>query len=1120
MLNKKQLGIVMLIAAAPILLLPLLTITGNVVRELTSLTIATNVTNSFVDEIATINAILSGSNIEGFDCKFICEACGLEKDLVNIGGGYHTATETFTIPGEYYYIINCTNGIIIEPKENTFNVVHKTEIEVIQGFALKNEPFFVDVDFKYFDDSYADGICNMDVNGDNFELNQTGLIYRANLSFDNYGNYPYQINCSVDDAPLRIVYGDIIVNNTFVLKQSLTGVSFSSLAWADINNNGWWDLIYSGQNVTNYGGMTIEKYINNQGTLIKDETFTLDKISRGSLSFGDINNNGYLDLIITGATSITDNIFKYYKNNNGQFILNQSFEGIQFSSTALIDLNRDGKLDLVSAGTTGDDSDNGITKYHIQNEQSNFITYNPSKDYSFGSILNINNQDLLITGFPTDYNLISNIYDLDFNTKQNIIGVWHSSVAIADFTNNGKPEIVIAGFYTLDYTDYSFTITNVYSKIDNEYIENQPLIPSAKSSMAVGDYNNDGWIDLVVIDGNNVIFYKNQEGVLVEDGSYELPSFESGSIAFFDYNNNGALDLAISGGGMTRIYENQYHHLKPNEAPEPPKDHFSNTFNDVWLNLGWGNGSDDTTPENSLYYNIRVGTLPEGNDIISGKYGGSSNPTQGYLGNMMQLQEYSVNVTENRTYFWQVQTIDAGLRASEWSTIQIYDACPHNSGDWIITNNCTRYNETNISNNIYVDSNLTLINTNLTANTFSINGDLILINSNITADNIIINGSINSNNSKFYGDVSINTNSEDLFVDGKLRLDNSNLIVKNSIVNQLENNGTNNSLVNVSYTNFNIISGEYYRKWYIDIYPVDSTTLSNLTNVEIIAYNNLDEITEQVVANNKATLELIEYINSGTKQYYTNYMITANRQYYLTSNKEINFTNNDFFVIELEPTTEPIIDYNIFNDSTNFDGLDHSNVEDAFIGITNIGKIEWLENITASGVNFSTAINISNNNITVNSVPGINKSARLTLFGLSYLETPLILKNNNICSECSNINYENGIISFQVNGFSSYTTVKNAYLDLINITNKKNNKIVPNENVYFEVRYRNFTNNPIAGADCNVTIFNSTDNWVFNLIDNGNMYNASTTFTDLDVNSYFKNYTINCSSFGNELNVL
>ena len=59
-----------------------------------------------------------------------------------------------------------------------------------------------------------------------------------------------------------------------------------------------------------------------------------------------------------------------------------------------------------------------------------------------------------------------------------------------------------------------------------------------------------------------------------------------------------------------------------------------------------------------MYYNLKVGTKPGLNDIVSGKYGGSSNPTQGYIGNMQQRKQIAINVTTNQTYFWQVQTID------------------------------------------------------------------------------------------------------------------------------------------------------------------------------------------------------------------------------------------------------------------------------------------------------------------------------------------------------------------------------------------------------------------------------------------------------------------------------
>lgn len=65
-------------------------------------------------------------------------------------------------------------------------------------------------------------------------------------------------------------------------------------------------------------------------------------------------------------------------------------------------------------------------------------------------------------------------------------------------------------------------------------------LQNARGSIAIADYNNDGWIDIFA----NALF-RNQKGSFVRDSS-SIDLSHAASATFFDFDNDGYLDLAVS----------------------------------------------------------------------------------------------------------------------------------------------------------------------------------------------------------------------------------------------------------------------------------------------------------------------------------------------------------------------------------------------------------------------------------------------------------------------------------------------------------------------------------------------------------------------------------------------
>ena len=67
-------------------------------------------------------------------------------------------------------------------------------------------------------------------------------------------------------------------------------------------------------------------------------------------------------------------------------------------------------------------------------------------------------------------------------------------------------------------------------------------LENARGPIAIGDYNNDGWIDIFA-----GILFRNKNGSFVQDNnSPELAQLSKATPSFFDFDNDGQLDLAIN----------------------------------------------------------------------------------------------------------------------------------------------------------------------------------------------------------------------------------------------------------------------------------------------------------------------------------------------------------------------------------------------------------------------------------------------------------------------------------------------------------------------------------------------------------------------------------------------
>ena len=277
----------------------------------------------------------------------------------------------------------------------------------------------------------------------------------------------------------------------------VTGVGSNSVVIGDFNRDGKLDLA-----VANIADNTVSVLLGHgDGTFRPAVNYRAGSgLETYSMTVGDFNRDGKLDLAVTedSGTTSSGSVSVLLGNGDGTFQMPVSYSvGASPTSVAVGDFNRDGNLDLAVANFITNNGDG---------------TFQPRRDFSAG-------------GRPT------------------------AAVTVGDFNGDGVPDLAVAirsypgpgGISVLlGYGDGTFQSAAEYGTLSS------PL------SVAVGDFNRDGKLDLVVansaenggIPGVSVLL-GNGDGTFRAAVNYGAGSFPF-SVVVGDFNADRNLDLAVA----------------------------------------------------------------------------------------------------------------------------------------------------------------------------------------------------------------------------------------------------------------------------------------------------------------------------------------------------------------------------------------------------------------------------------------------------------------------------------------------------------------------------------------------------------------------------------------------
>lgn len=145
--------------------------------------------------------------------------------------------------------------------------------------------------------------------------------------------------------------------NGFVnLQSGLPGVVNGSVAWGDYDNDGRLDLLLTG--MTNNVATPISQVWRNTGGGFSNIQAGLPGVSVGSGEWGDYDNDGRLDILLVGKTNLTTQtggtICQLWRNTGAGFVRVPDFgmPGLCGGTAAWGDYDNDGRLDILLVGYT------------------------------------------------------------------------------------------------------------------------------------------------------------------------------------------------------------------------------------------------------------------------------------------------------------------------------------------------------------------------------------------------------------------------------------------------------------------------------------------------------------------------------------------------------------------------------------------------------------------------------------------------------------------------------------------------------------------------------------------------------------------------------------------------
>ncbi|TZF82086.1 T9SS type A sorting domain-containing protein [Pedobacter sp. BS3] len=468
------------------------------------------------------------------------------------------------------------------------------------------------------------------------------------IDFDNDGKLDILISGENDSGKALQAFKNNGDGTFTTVSVPFAPVTRASIDWNDIDQDGKPDVILSGS--IDYNGTTdksVEIYTSDgAGNFSSKAISGLTAVAPGC-GFADLNNDGYVDFYVFG------NIFQgesgFYINNKAGGFTKTEFTDYDLVDPDVtpVDFDNDGDLDLFLMGK--DNTTSTYVSVMLVNTNGVFAAQSlgitPRGDGSavWGDVDGDGRLDLLINGngdwdgTETTGDVVR-LYRNNAGTFTKVAtfqqygqGSTGDGLRFADWNNDGKLDVIVSGWSANQNRQAADIYLNNGDLTFTPYAYNNNIPGVGESSIEVGDINNDGKIDLVVTGTS--------------------------------YNNYGPGDL---GGKASAVVLNPT--TTANAAPTAPAGLSVASNNPSEITLSWNAATDDSTPANSLSYNIFV---KDANGVYY--YYPLADESTGRLllprmGNVQFNKSWTIKNLPDGAYTWGVQAVDNSFAASTFAT--------------------------------------------------------------------------------------------------------------------------------------------------------------------------------------------------------------------------------------------------------------------------------------------------------------------------------------------------------------------------------------------------------------------------------------------------------------------
>ncbi len=374
----------------------------------------------------------------------------------------------------------------------------------------------------------------------------------------------------VDAAFTKITTGDVV-----------SGGNSWGAAWGDLDNDGYLDLV-----VLTPGSPPLIFHNNRDGTFSKTADTGLAPVAANpgdpyAAALGDFDNDGCLDLLLGEYAATVQACAVALGRNNGE----GAFTNVTQVSNLIhglvpypgglnwVDYNNDGWLDMFVSDTTG-------TQGSVLFQNNGDGTFSPApgaglKSAGYGvngaawaDYDNDGYADLYVAAYPGGGLLYHNNGDGSFTritgTPFNNGQVGTGSCAWGDYDNDGLPDLFVSN--SAGGPNKNCLYHNEGNGRFTQVTQGPPVMTALISTgCSWGDYDNDGFLDLFVINNGsssqtpNALYHNNGDGTFA---AVSLGSLTSDVGLFLccgwaDYDNDGFLDLFVANGsGNNVLYRN------------------------------------------------------------------------------------------------------------------------------------------------------------------------------------------------------------------------------------------------------------------------------------------------------------------------------------------------------------------------------------------------------------------------------------------------------------------------------------------------------------------------------------------------------------------------------------